>query len=466
MRSHGSSIHTGRLVLRLPRQVADRIPADLASLERLASAFGLRGLKETLGSYPPLPSYPAIRRDESAPTRTRAQPTDQDFPPAHSLSSYFLVDPRDWKDPGKSQQFLQSLKALSEVEVAYRELTVRPWSVDPDDPLVKDQGYLDAAPKGIGAAEVRGSFNGTGIGFVDLEAGWNLKHVDLPQAKSPQPMIHLNDKTQADHGTAVLGVVLGLKNAAGITGIAPGADFRGVASYVVSLTNDELGVADAIQKATEVLNEGDVLLLEVETGDGYPIETDELVFNAIRDAVHKGIIVIEAAGNGTEVVGRDLDKPIRREADDPPAVDLNRKSASFQDSGAIVVSACRANLASDGGHRRIRFANYWSRIDCYAWGEKVVTAGGGDFGPIGGANRRFTASFGGTSAAAAIIAGAAILAQQIATQPGGRGPLDPARMRAILSDPEMGTAILAPSGGKKIGVMPDLKKIAKRLTSA
>ena len=464
-------MHTGRLVFRLRREVADRsrasAAAELGSLEQLASAFGLRELKDTLKKYPPVRSYPAVRRDPGAAARVRPKPRGKDFPPLYSLDSYFVADPRDWKDPGQSKQLLESLKALKDIEIAYRELTVRPWSVDPGDPLVKDQGYLEAAPKGIGAntTEVWGSFDGAGIGFVDLEAGWNLEHVDLPRAKSPQPMINLNDKTEADHGTAVLGVVLARKNGQGMTGIAPGADFRGVASYVVSLATDELGVADGIEKAIEVLNEGDVLLLEVETGDGYPIETDELAFTAIRDAVDRGIMVIEAAGNGTEVVGHDLDRPIRREADDPPPVNLNRNSA-FQDSGAIMVSACRAGLASAGGHRRIGFANYGSRIDCYAWGEKVVTAGGGDFGRIAGADRRFTASFGGTSAAAAIIAGAALLVQQIASAPGGRGRLTPAQMRAVLSDPATGTTILAPSGTKTIGVMPDLQRIAKKLMGA
>ncbi len=94
----------------------------------------------------------------------------------------------------------------------------------------------------------------------------------------------------------------------------------------------------------------------------------------------------------------------------------------------------------------------------------MVTAGGGGFGPDAGNNRRYTDSFGGTSAAAAIIAGAAILVQQMASAPGGPGPLGPAEMRRILSDPTTGTVVLAPTGTKKFGVMPDLTQIARKLT--
>ena len=63
---------------------------------------------------------------------------------------------------------------------------------------------------------------------------------------------------------------------------------------------------------------------------------------------------------------------------------------------------------------------------------------------------------------AAIIAGATILVQQMASAY-GPGALEPAQMRSILSDPTTGTVVLAPSGKKKIGVMPDLTKIARKL---
>ena len=48
----------------------------------------------------------------------------------------------------------------------------------------------------------------------------------------------------------------------------------------------------------KVVGKGGVLLMEVQTGDGYPIEVDEVMFTAIWEATRAGVIVIEAAGNG------------------------------------------------------------------------------------------------------------------------------------------------------------------------
>jgi hypothetical protein len=464
-----SSNHTGRFVVRLGPKALGRIAErarktepDLCSLHELAEAVNVRTLRSILKNYPAVKSHPVVRRRSVAQIleREASRKTDARI---SSLAAYFVADPRDWDDPEHAHRFLMDLRADPGIELAYREPVVRPagaWAVVPNDPYVKDQGYLAAAPRGIGAntEEVWGSFNGAGVRFVDLEAGWNLKHADLPQAgRKRKLLINKNDPAEANHGTAVLGIVLAKRDGYGITGIAPKADFRGVVSHVVNLRSGDPDIPDAIEKAVKVLGKGGVLLLEVQTGDGYPIEVDEVMFTAIWEATRSGIIVIEAAGNGSETVGLDLDHIPRRRRDDPPPVNL-----TLRDSGAIMVSACRANLTSQGAHRRIGYASHGSRIDCYAWGERVVTAGKGDFGPVAGVNRSYTDTFGGTSAAAAIIAGAAILVQQMATASGGP-PLQPAEMRRILSDPAAGTTVSAPTGNKKIGVMPDLKVIARKL---
>ena len=91
---------------------------------------------------------------------------------------------------------------------------------------------------------------------------------------------------------------------------------------------------------------GDVLLIEVETVmglpiAGYPIEIFDPWFDAIRLAVGNGMVVIEAAGNGTlDADGNDIARDLDRLATDWPSApawrSLNRADANFVDSGAIV----------------------------------------------------------------------------------------------------------------------------------
>ena len=223
---------------------------------------------------------------------------------------------------------------------------------------------------------------------------------------------------------------------------------------------------------------GDVLLIEVETVvdnpiKGYPVEIDDHWFDAIRLAAGNGIVVIEPAGNGdfdvnNDRIGRDLDQLEVDWPDAPAWRSLNRKSSPlFLDSGAIVVSACTPEVTFTGTvptHRRMEWATYGSRIDCFAWGDKVYSCG---YGWITGANaanenKWYTDHFNGTSAASAIIAGAALLVQQMHSDTYGRR-LSPAQLRALFSDQALGTRVLDDVGPTVLGVMPDLGLVAAEL---
>jgi hypothetical protein len=105
-------------------------------------------------------------------------------------------------------------------------------------------------------------------------------------------------------------------------------------------------------------------------------------------------------------------------------------------------------------------SNFGSRIDCYAWGENVTTtwsdAAGVKTGPMA-----YTGVFSGTSAAAAIVAGAALSVQGMAQSVLGFR-LSPGQLRAILSDPNpMINTRPANWPVDRIGVMPNLKGIAQ-----
>ena len=109
----------------------------------------------------------------------------------------------------------------------------------------------------------------------------------------------------------------------------------------------------------------------------------------------------------------------------------------------------------DGRHRRVASSNYGSRVDCYAWGEAVTAPSSTGHAPY--ATTACTADFGETSAAAAIIAGVALIVQGVVSQaePGRR--VTPRRLREILGDPALGTGCVIAQG--RIGVMPDLARI-------
>lgn len=467
--------YTGRLVVRLAPAVVKQLAArarraelaDVTTLHALAEDFGLRGLQRALRSYPgDLPSYPVVTVARTAEILAReARAEKAGFVLFRSLIAYFIIDPRGRLHADLTARMLHDLNSISELEVdlAYPESgfsAPSAWAVKPD-PLVTEQGYLDPAPRGIGVntAGVWGSYDGAGIGFVDLESGWNLNHVELPPPLlAPQPILNINDNLAEEHGTGVLGIVLAQATGQGITGIAPAAKFLGVSSWLASLKPEPTpDIPNAIYKVLPpVMNKGDVLLIEVQLAKGYPVEADEVVLIAIQTAAGQGIVVVEAAGNGTASTGRDLDEPLPKQGKGPkPTHSLNRQAGSFIDSYAIMVSACRSSLTT-GGHRRIGRAGFGSRIDCYAWGDSVKTVGGSG-------NQGYVPDFNLTSAASAIIAGAAILLQQMVVR-NGMPRLTSTQMQALLKS--QGTDVLTPNGSHKIGVMPDLEAIAASFPSA
>jgi len=112
-------------------------------------------------------------------------------------------------------------------------------------------------------------------------------------------------------------------------------------------------------------------------------------------------------------------------------------------------------------HDRLPESNFGSRLDCYGWGENVVSAGYGDLNLSQVDNTTYTGAFGGTSGASAIIAGAALLVQGLLLK-AEKPLLSPAQMRSILSDPATGTPQGATVLGH-IGVMPDLRQIIQNL---
>ncbi len=321
-----------------------------------------------------------------------------------------------------------------------KRLTYDPPGDDPvvnpaDDPRVDTQGYLDPAPDGIDAEYAWGFAGGDGAGqdVIDLERGWTLDHEDLTGHGAA--LLHgvLLDSSRA-HGTSVLGEICAVDNTLGCVGIAPHVGSVNVVSYNGST------IPDAIMTAIDNLPFGGVLLLEVQI-NYLPAETVLANFETIRLATALGITVVEAAGNGAE----DLDAY----PGGGGAQVLNRGSADFRDSGAIMVGAATSLTP----HERDPDSNFGSRIDCYAWGDSISST----TSDAAGSTTLYTTTFSNTSAASPIITGAALVVQGIAEANLGYR-FSAWQMRALLSNPLTGTASDDPPTDR-IGVMPDLRAI-------
>lgn len=322
----------------------------------------------------------------------------------------------------------ESLRKLDEVEGAY----VKPAGAPPvedgeaainamlpaeeEPPAVSPdfsarQIYLNAAPGGINAkyAWTLPGGRGAGVRMIDCEWGWRFTHEDLVQNQGG--VVVGTSHPDDNHGTAVLGEFSGDPNAFGITGICSDA-FVSAASFVT------LPTATVIRQAADRLRAGDILLLEIHRPgpgasgsgqDGYiAIEWWPDDFAAIRYAVGRGVIVVEAAGNGA----RNLDLQIY----DRPAVGFpttwrNPFNPANPSSGAVVVGAGAPPPGTHGhdhgpDRSRLDFSNHGKRLDAQGWGREVTTTGYGDL--QGGASRDlwYTDQFSGTSSASPIVVGA------------------------------------------------------------
>ncbi|TMI80020.1 MAG: peptidase, partial [Bacteroidetes bacterium] len=313
---------------------------------------------------------------------------------------------------------------------------------------------LDPAPLGINAKyswKFKGGQGEGAIKFIDIEQGWILNHNSL--TVNTLPTTGIVSVSSREHGAAVLGVVMmNDKQERGI-GITPKVNGHVISTW---RSNGNIDIPDAILTSLNYLAFGDILLLTIqryqslENRRALPIEFHDGVFEAISTATNAGITVIEAAGNGDlgSQTGVDLDT-----FESNGNEIFNRSSKNFLDSGAIIVGAGSASVP----HRRISYSNYGSRVDCYAWGEQVLTTGcyPRSSGP---SLDTVTQRFCGTSSAAAIIAGAAIAVQSICEANLGFR-LSPRELRNILSNSSYGTRSANGSKIDKIGAMPNLKKI-------
>jgi hypothetical protein len=337
--------------------------------------------------------------------------------------------------------------------------------VTPD--FTSRQTYLGAAPAGIDAqyAWTLPGGRGAGVGICDVEGAWRFDHEDLLVNQGGAVGTQSTELSWRNHGTAVASEFGGDLNAFGVTGICSDANTRGFSIFA------GMGSAGAIRAAADALNPGDIILIELHRPgpgasgagqDGYiAVEWWPADFDAIRYAVNKGVIVVEAAGNGS----RNLDDPIYNtpQAGFPPGW-TNPFNRSNRDSGAIVVGAGAPPPGTHGrdhgpDRSRLGFSNWGSMLDAQGWGREVTACAYGDL--QGGADERvwFTDQFSGTSSASPIVVGACGSIQGV-RRAQGQPPHTPAQMRSVLrttGSPQQ-DAPGAPAS-QRIGNRPNLREV-------
>lgn len=253
---------------------------------------------------------------------------------------------------------------------------------------------------------------GHGIKVAVIEWACYKNHEDLNVHVEPhQTLILIPDITHPDHATACLGIINGLENGFGVTGVAPDAE-----AWFFPLTSVEEGprITDAFLSAYATLDPGDVVSCSFGGGTNLNNEGDT---NALMQfGSDLGITTLVAAGNNCFNL------------DNSPGGDIG-------DSGAIVVGACEPGFP----WCRLSFSNHYESgtgsqvVHVSSWGECVTSLAGNAllWFPGGNWNRAYTSGFNGTSAATPQAAGVVACLQGLAKQFYGL-PLSPGQVRAVL----------------------------------
>lgn len=272
--------------------------------------------------------------------------------------------------------------------------------------------------------------SGEGVTVVSMEPGaWDPTHPDLPRS-----VRNFGDYRIDHNNTATAGILAALDNGFGIKGIANRAALAHASSDVGNFV-----------ELREYLKPGDVLVTAFAAASApiagcavnciLPVEVMPAWFDAIKDLTDRGIVVVESAGDS----GIDLDHPAFG----------GRFDRRLRDSGAILVAGLCAMNA-----RRSPSSNFGARIDSASWscGDVFTTAGksqGGDGSDLVG----YTATHAGTSAAGAIVAGAA--ASVLGYARARNLALSATGVRSLLN--ASGTP-LAGGDSRTAGTQPDLQR--------
>jgi subtilisin family serine protease len=269
---------------------------------------------------------------------------------------------------------------------------------------------------------------GAGVVIADIDWGFLTSHPDLePHVEVEKAHNAVNRDKVTDrgpeigHGTAVLGLAGAAADGAGMSGYAPEASLWPIQGDNGTGTAPESAWHDAIVHVTDEDSGGrrKVIILEAQTESFGNPEQMPSVHLAIRRAIARDVVVCVAAGNGDRAAGfDDKGEPIA------PA------------TGSILVGATVWDPDPDV-NRRWELSN---------WGPEIVVSAPGDLAHdvTCWEDGRYTDGFGGTSGAAAKVAGVAALLLSV------NPTLSHENIREILST--TGTRIELEAPEKLVGV--------------
>jgi hypothetical protein len=323
----------------------------------------------------------------------------------------------------------------------------------------------------------KGRGKGANVRLIDIEGAWRFTHEDLTQNQGGVVGGTMSTSIGwRNHGTGVVGEFGGDFTPFGITGICPDANVR-----AISIFGNDMSPAQAIVRAADMLSPGDIILIELhypgpkfnfqERADqlGYiAVEWWPEEFDAIRYATTRGIVVVEAAGNGAENLDDDI---YNQRPTDFPSDWTNPFNRADRDSGAIIVEAGAPPPGFHGmdhgpDRSRLDFSNYGDSIDAQGWGREVTTTSYGDLQGGISEDEWYTDAFSGTSSASPIIVGTLGCIQGI-LRARRRSPLTPARARELLR--ETGSPQQDAPGrprSQRIGNRPNLRRLIPRALSS
>ncbi len=332
-----------------------------------------------------------------------------------------------------------------------RPLQTRSDLLGNNDPYIGFQSYLlggkfnpkkkpPGAP-GLRADKVWRLPGGLGQGahVTLVEGGWTVgppastgahplvQHQDL-SARVPLIHGHVGGTADISHGMATLGVLAAEpENGVGLRGLVPRATLQVVSKFNNNqVSNSHAALVHAVKHTPR----GGIVVLAMENKRGHiPLERDKHIAAALRLARSLCVTVVTAFGNG----GREQNTAFGWTTQ--PASPL----LAGNDNGAIRVAAVVPKTG-----KKLAKSNYGHGVSAHSWGDKVTSF----------SSTQYTLGYSHTSAATALVAGAAALVQALWLKktPTPLTPLSPRVLRALLYD----TGSPSATGTDQIGRQPNV----------